>query len=332
MSNLTTTEKQKWFSSPKNISTTIVAACLFIGLGYLFLTFVLPWLVTVTWNLVSFVIAATVLCVLLMIVTNKKFWRAIKYLSEFLGRYTLGVVIEMNEFNILKLQVAQGYKDREKLREQGLVVKAKQSEIAEKLKEKKDELEKNKIKAQHLQKLQQQRPEETSDDEIMLYANKVQSYSEYINNVSPILNDLEYISKFCDKAWKSVGIKLDSAKTDIEIKQDMFETITSGASVAKKAWKALTGDEELNQDAETAMNSLRKKVASSLAEMKDTMIKTNEIIRDIDLNNVVNARKGIDKIKQLESGVIDITPRPGNLDTIKQQSDSSSNRFKGLLD
>ena len=91
------TKKPGWFREPKNIATTVIGLSLFAGLAYGFLTFVLPWLVTVTWNLVNLVIGGLALGFLLMIVTNKKFWRALKYFSEFIASYTIGIAIELNE-------------------------------------------------------------------------------------------------------------------------------------------------------------------------------------------------------------------------------------------
>src|SRR3954462_1334404 len=105
------TKTPGWFSEPKNIATTIIGLSLFAGLAYGFLTYVLPWLVSVTWNLVNLIIGGVALGFLLMIVTNKKFWRALKYFSEFIASYTIGVAIELNPFNILQAKIDQGYDD-----------------------------------------------------------------------------------------------------------------------------------------------------------------------------------------------------------------------------
>jgi len=135
----TTMDKMKtpgWFSEPKNIATTIIGLSLAAGLTYGFLTFVLPWLVTVTWNLVNLVIGGVILGFLLMIVTSKKFWRALKYFSEFIANYTIGLAIELNPFAILESKIDQGYKDRNTLYKQSAKLKGKHSELMDKLKDK----------------------------------------------------------------------------------------------------------------------------------------------------------------------------------------------------
>ena len=89
-------KKAGWFSEPKNIATSVIGLSFFAGIAYGFFTFVLPWLVTVTWNMVNLIIGGSVLGFLLMIVTSKKFWRALKYMSAFIANYTIGVAIELN--------------------------------------------------------------------------------------------------------------------------------------------------------------------------------------------------------------------------------------------
>src|SRR3954467_1754880 len=134
------TKTPGWFSEPKNIATTVIGVSLIAGLAYGFLTYVLPWLVTVTWNLVNLVIGGVILGFLLMIVSNKKFWRALKYLSEFIANYTIGIAIELNPFRILEYKIEQGYKDRDTLYKQGAKLKGKHSELMDKLDAKEKEL------------------------------------------------------------------------------------------------------------------------------------------------------------------------------------------------
>jgi hypothetical protein len=119
-------KKPGWFSEPKNVATTIIGLSLFAGLGYLFAVYLLPFLITVTWNLVNLIIGGAVLGLLLMIVTNKKFWRAIRYFSEFIANYTIGIAIELNPFSILQMKIEQGYKDRNTLYQQSAKLKGKQ--------------------------------------------------------------------------------------------------------------------------------------------------------------------------------------------------------------
>ena len=137
------TKTPGWWSEPRNVATAIVGLALLAGLSYAFLTYVLPWLVKVTWSMVNLVIAGVVCGFLLLTVSNRKFWRALKYFSEFIANYTLGLAIELNPFNILQAKIEQGYKDRNTLYKQSGRLKGKQSELTEKLSEKEKEMQLN---------------------------------------------------------------------------------------------------------------------------------------------------------------------------------------------
>src|SRR6478735_2212072 len=168
-----------WFSEPKNVATTVVGLSVVAGLTYGFLTYVLPWLVTVTWNLVNLIIGGAILGFLLMIVSNKKFWRAIRYFSEFVANYTIGLAIELNPFKILEYKIEQGYNDRDTLYKQGAKLKGKHSELMDKLSAKEKEM---KLNANKVKIIQTEKP---GSKQIDLYSNNVLRCKEYIDNVSP---------------------------------------------------------------------------------------------------------------------------------------------------
>src|SRR5882762_10167520 len=149
------TKTPGWWSEPKNIATAVIGLSLFAGLAYGFLTYVLPWLVTVTWNMVNLVIGGVVCGFLLMTVTNRKFWRALKYFSEFIANYSIGLAIELNPFAILQSKIDQGYKDRDTLYKQSGRLKGKQSELVDKLSSKEKEL---KLNAQKVKIIQTETP------------------------------------------------------------------------------------------------------------------------------------------------------------------------------
>ena len=267
-------KKPGWFSEPKNIATTVIGLSLFAGLAYGFLTFVLPWLVTVTWNLVNLIIGGAVIGFLLMIVTNRKFWRALKYFSEFIANYTIGIAIELNPFNILEAKIDQGYKDRKTLYQQGAKLKGKQSELMDKLTEKEKELKMNAQKVKILQ------TENGNPRQIDLYANNVLRCREYIDNVTPIVGDLNKLTKFADMAYEESGIMLEDAKLDLEAKKDLYNSVTTGLSAVSSAMKAFKGDDELNRDAEKALAILKEKIGEKIGHIKSAIDVTSRFMDD----------------------------------------------------
>jgi hypothetical protein len=290
------TKTPGWWSEPKNIATAVIGLSLVAGLAYGFLTYVLPWLVTVTWNLVNLIVGGVVMGFLLMIVSSRKFWRALKYLSAFIANYSIGLAIELNPFNILQAKIDQGYKDRETLFRQSGRLKGKQSELMEKLGEKDKELQLNIKKVKILQS------ENANSRQIDLYANNVVRCREYIDNVTPIVGDLNKLVSFADAAYEESGIMLEDAKLDLEAKKDLYYSVTTGLSAVTSAMKAFKGDDELNQDAERALAILKVNIGEKIGHIKSAIDVTSRFMDDKMLEDKAKSAQAIELINSFDMG------------------------------
>jgi len=322
-------KKPGWFSEPKNIATTIIGLSLFAGLAYGFTVYVLPWLITVTWNLINLIIGGAVLGFLLMIVTNRKFWRAIRYFSEFIANYTIGIAIELNPFNILQMKIEQGYKDRNTLFQQSAKLKGKQSELMDKLTDKEKELQLN---AQKVKILQQ---EKTNPRQIDLYANNILRCREYIDNVSPIVGDLNKLIKFSETAYDESGIMLEDAKLDLEAKKDLYYSVTTGLSAVTSAMKAFKGDDELNQDAEKALAILKQQIGEKIGHIKSAIDVTQRFMDDKVLEDKAKSAQAIELINRFNLDTDFNYTKDAlntNSDNGKLKGVSITDRYRRLLD
>lgn len=324
-----TTKKAGWLSEPKNIAIAVTGISLAAGLAYGFLTYVLPWLVTVTWNLVNLVIGGVVLGTLLMIVTNKKFWRALKYFSAFIANYTIGLAIELNPFNILQAKIDQGYADRDTLFKQSARLKGKQSELMGKLQEKEKELQLNAQKVKILQ------TEKGNPRQVDLYANNMLRCREYIDNVTPIVGDLDKLVRFADMAYEESGIMLEDAKLDLEAKKDLYYSVTTGLSAVSSAMKAFKGDDDLNRDAEKALAILKERIGEKIGHIKSAIDVTSRFMDDRVLEDKAKSAQAIELINRFDlHNDFNYTrdALENNRDSGKLKGVQVNDRYRGLLD
>ena len=318
-----------FFSEPKNVATTVVGVSLFAGVTYFVLTYVLPWLVGVTWNLINLVIGGVVLFLLLLIITNKKFWRAIRYFSEFIANYTLGLAIELNPFKILEYKIEQGYKDRDTLFKQGAKLKGKHSELMGKLEDKEKEMQLN------AQKVKIIRAENSGNKQLDLYSNNVIRCKEYIDNVSPIVGDLNKLIKFSDAAYDESGIMLEDAKLDLEAKKDLYYSVTTGLSAVSSAMKAFKGDDDLNRDAERALAILKVKIGEKIGNIKSAIDVTSRFMDDKILEDKAKSAQAIELIDEFNLNKdfnYSESALTRDTDSGKLKGVNIPDRYKGLID
>ncbi|HMI59348.1 MAG TPA: hypothetical protein VK518_00525 [Puia sp.] len=322
------TKTPGWWSEPKNIATAVIGLALTAGLAYGFLTYVLPWLVKVTWNMVNLVIGGVVCGFLLMTVTNRKFWRALKYFSEFIANYSIGLAIELNPFAILQAKIDQGYKDRETLYKQSGRLKGKQSELMDKLGEKEKELQLN------IQKVKILQSEQGNGRQVNLYTNNIMRCREYIDNVTPIVGDLNKLIQFADAAYEESGIMLEDAKLDLEAKRDLYYSVTTGLSAVTSAMKAFKGDDELNRDAEKALAILKVNIGEKIGHIKSAINVTSRFMDDQDLENKAKSAQAVELINQFDLGKdfhYTGSALKGGEDKGRLGDVKVSDRYKGLL-
>jgi hypothetical protein len=328
--NTKLTHTPSWWSEPKHVATAIVGLALLAGLSYGFLTYVLPWLIKVTWSMVNLVIAGVVCGFLLMTVTNRKFWRALKYISEFIANYSIGLAIELNPFSILQAKIEQGYKDRETLYRQSGRLKGKQSELTDKLTEKEKELQLN------IQKVKILQTENGSSRQINLYSNNVMRCREYLDNVTPIVGDLNKLILFADAAYEESGIMLEDAKLDLEAKKDLYYSVTTGLSAVTSAMRAFKGDDELNRDAEKALALLKLRIGEKIGHIKSAIDVTARFMDDQVLEDKAKSARAIELINRFDLGkdfhyaaASGAADKPGGQGRLQ---DLSVDRYKRLLD
>ncbi|HUB61864.1 MAG TPA: hypothetical protein VL978_14220 [Puia sp.] len=331
-----------WWSEPKNIAAAIVGLAFLAGLSYGFLTYVLPWLIKVTWNLVNLVIAGVVCGFLLMTITNRKSWRALKYFSEFVANYSIGLAIELNPFNILQAKIDQGYKDRETLYRQSGRLKGKQSELMDKLAGKEKEMQLNIQKVKILQAGNGGgggvgRAAATggvggasgaggaggasgagaasaagvsgagasgvgASRQINLCTNNVMRCREYIENVTPIVSDLNKLILFADAAYEESGVMLEDARLDLEAKKDLYYSVTTGLSAMTSAMRAFKGDDELNRDAEKALALLKVRIGEKIGHIKSAIAVTSRFMDDQVLEDKAKSAQALELINRFDLG------------------------------
>jgi hypothetical protein len=100
---------------------------------------------------------------------------------------------------------------------------------------------------------------------------------EYIDNVTPIVADLNKLIRFADAAYEESGVMLEDAKLDLEAKKDLYYSVTTGLSAVTSAMRAFKGDDELNQDAEKALALLKVRIGEKIGHIKSAIDVTSKI-------------------------------------------------------
>ncbi len=288
----------KQYKLPDNKKTTAqVFMLILLGLGgFGFLTYALPWLKTVTWNLVSLGIGGVVLFFLFLLLTNKKFWISLNLLVENLCELLLGWAIKMDYFLILRDELVKAEKANEELNKHNIIVNGKKIEIADKLKNNDSELKLAFSKKELCERTLVNNPNDNiAQNTLEETLSIITSNKEYADTMKPIYNDLVKLEDYTRQAYERGVLDLKIAKRDLEKKKDLFETVKVANNAINKAWAVFKG-KEINSESEKALDMLRKDIALKIGNIQNGIKITSKVM---DSKNLESASKLQTTLKEL---------------------------------
>jgi phosphate uptake regulator len=266
---------------------TLAGVGLLVTAGY----YVLPILTSVVWNTFNFGMALAALGIFLYAVTHRKLRLGLFYFYEILMKKLVGVVIELDPFIVAEDYIDDMMDEREKLYKQATDVDTQKEKIHLKIKEKEVEISKLMSKA-HAAK------ERGMMQELGNTTRQIGRLKEYILQLTPIHENLTRIGDYLTNIHKNSAYLIEDARNELELKKDLFKSVTSGNRALTSALKIFKGDPEKKLLVEQSMEFLKEDIASKLANMKKAISYSSDFMKSIDLDNATYEKEGLRMLDQ----------------------------------
>jgi phage shock protein A len=198
----------------------------------------------------------------------------------------VGVVIELDPFIIAEDYINDMQEEREKLYKQATDVDSQKEKIHAKIREKESEISKLMSKAQVAK-------ERNMMPELGNATRQIGRLNEYIKQLSPIHDNLSRIGDYLTKIHKNSAYLIEDAKNELELKKDLYKSVTSGNRALTSALKIFKGDPEKKLMVEQSMEYLKEDIASKLANMKKAISYSSDFMKSIDLDNATYEKEGL---------------------------------------
>lgn len=289
-----------------------------IGLGLLGIIgyYVMPILSKIVWNTLNFGIALVCLAIFVYMITNRKLRLSLFYFYEILMKKLVGIVIELDPFIIAEDYLQDMEEQREKLYKQSVDVDAQKEKIDLKIKEKKDELD-------HLMTKARVAKDKNMMPELANSTRQIGRLNEYIEQLSPIRDNLSKIGDYLTKIHKNSAYLIEDARNELELKKDLYKSVTSGNKALSSALKIFKGDPEKKLLVEQSMEFLKEDIAGKLANMKKAISYSSDFMHSIDLDNATYEQAGLRLLESVSESNYKLKP---------QSTDSNiSNNYNDLL-
>lgn len=267
-----------------------------IGIGLIGLIgyYVMPILSAIVWNTLNFSIGLVCLGVFLYCVTHRKLRLSLFYLYEIIMKKLVGIVIELDPFIIAEDYINDMEEQRETLYKQSVEVDGQKEKIQMKILEKEKEMNKMMARAQAA-KDNQMLPE------LGNATRQIARINEYNKQLAPIRDSLAKIGDYLTKVHKNSGYLIEDARNELDLKKDLYKSVTSGNQALNSALKIFKGDPEKKLMVEQSMEYLKDDIANKLANMKKAISYSTDFMRSIDLDNATYEVQGLKMLETFDS-------------------------------
>lgn len=317
----------------KKISGNVVGIAIIAALGLAAYVYLLPFMLKLAWDTVQLGVAIVIGAFLFYTLTNAKTWRAFRYLSEAFSQMFLGLIIEMNPFNILEYKLKLAEEDAEELLKYNEQLIGKQSEIKEKI-DRNDEEIKVAVAKKDLttRKLSTNPTDYIAKEGLEESLNTISANTDYANGLKPAYNEIVKLTNFTERAYRTATSQIKMSRKQLSKQRDLYETVTTASSAISKAKRALAGDAGVNSDADAAIELLRKDIGQKIGNIQTGIKITSEIMNSKDLEDAAKLQT---TLKQLEGVNLMETPYsstiPANVNGQMQISVNSENPYLDFL-
>lgn len=285
--------------------------------------YVLPILTAIVWNTINFGIACVTGAVLAYCLSHRKLRMSAFYFYEIVMKRLVGVVIQMDPFIIAEDYIGDMEEEREKMRGEAVKVDAQKERLAMKIQERERQHDKAIAEAKAAKQLGNGLAVATATREIG-------RCEEYIRQLTPLKDNLQAVGGHLDRIYTNSKYTIQDAKSELEMKRDLYKSVTQGNKALSSALRLFNGDPEKKLLVEQSMEYLKDDIALKLANMKQSTRITTEIMEGIDLENATYEQAGMAKLAALsEDGNFKLERSP---DPLVMPVKAQATGYRNLLD
>jgi hypothetical protein len=134
--------------------------------------------------------------------------------------------------------------------------------------------------------------------ELATATRQVSRLDTYIQQLTPIRDNLDRIGSYLTQVHKNSKYMLDDMKNDLDLKKDLYYSVTKGNNALKSAMSIFNGDVEKRLMVEQSMDYLKEDIAGKLASMKKAINYSSDFMKSIDLENASYQTEGLRMLEE----------------------------------
>jgi hypothetical protein len=288
MEALTTGQKKVWTGS-EQVMGYIVALGLLFGVGY-GLYIILPFLITLITNIAIFVGMTVALSVLAYVIISNRKMISVGY--QIIIKKVWKALINSNPIAIMEIQYDNWARQKEKLNQNIITLKASREELVAIMDDNKDVANTKFKEAQKAQELATERNSPEYTRQANNNAIKAQRRVESNKMFLPKLQAIETALNYCQRVFDSWTGDLELLKDDINMKKRDLKVLSRTNGVFEMAKSYISGNSNERVMYEEATQAYAEQVSMYVANIKRFTDQTKDWVFSKDIQEAINTEEG----------------------------------------
>jgi hypothetical protein len=335
-----TTGVKSFWGRKEGKTGMIFAIGILAALGY-GLYQILPFLITLTKNLLTLSILGICLFVLVYLVMDSQVRTLVWYLYKSLMRALTGLFIQIDPVGIIESYIAHLRKQLESLGGRIAELSGARKKLSDAIDRAKEELDEQLNLAKTGQK------KGLGAAEIAVYTNQAGRLKARIEKYQALLTKLETLYRILEKMEKAAKVVILDKTNQVEDIKTQRQEMRTGYNAFKSAMSILAGDPDKKVIFDQAMESIQNEISMKSGAMERFIEESGEVMQAIDLQNGAFEEKGMRLLEKWETEGLPLLLTDGSehLDGVnqarpvdakfvqvaKETSKSGDNSYKDLL-
>jgi hypothetical protein len=289
---MNSTSSKSFWEKPEGKTGMLGLAAILSGAGIL-LYKLLPYLITLTENLLHFSFLLLALGALIYVVLDKKVRNLVFFMYKSFMRWLTGLFIQIDPIGILKTYVDDLKKNLMNMSKQLAVVKGQMQRLKLLMEENKKNIENN-------LKLASKAKETDKTAVMILKSRKAGRLKESNLRYDELYKKLELLYRVLIKMYENSEVMLEDIEDQIFVKEAERKAIRSSHSAMKSAMNIIAGNSDKREMFDMALEAIADDVSMKIGEMERFMEMSNSFVQSIDLQNGVFEEEGLQLLEKWE--------------------------------
>lgn len=284
------TEKVSPWKRPGGVLGMVVAGAAIAG-GAVLLYKILPWLITLTTNMITLTMLVVALGAILWIITDKNFQRMFSNIYFMVMRKLTGLVIELDPIAILTKKVSDMKDKIEEMKASIAKVNKQYISNKRKIEEKKQKMQRHLQRGAEYQKMGKMA-------EANLEATNANFAKQLLENYVKRNTDIEKWLEILTKLLEYAEFTVRKTESEVEFRKEEYESIKEQHKAFSSFKSIVKGSPDEMEDFTRAMDFMANDIDTKIGEMDFWLNSTNGIISEIDVEKGI-MNKEAEKLLQM---------------------------------